>query len=784
MRSKIYINIKILICVFFLNLHLQADELQINSSQIKIDKKTKTTIFEGNVKAVDEKNNQIFTNFASYDKELKLFKSTGATKIITSEGYTINGNDMSFNNINKTITSDKQTNVIDKDGNQIFMNMFNYLTNKNLFFSKGEINIIDKNKNEYNFSEIYIDEKQNKIVGTEVKVFLKDSSLKSNPDNEPRFFANNLVMQNNSSIFEKGVFTYCKDKGSNKKPAWCLQSNKIEHNASTKTIYYDKAVIKVYDFPIFYFPKLSHPDPTVDRRSGFLAPTTTSSKNIGPGVEIPYYWAMSKDKDFLFSPKLYAQNNHLFLGEYRQDFKNSFLIVDGGFTQGYKKTSDKKTKGSRSHLFSKFNMDFFSLNEKSSQLEINVQQVSNDTHVKVHDINSTLVNNDISELKNTIDYEYNDRDLFLGVNVSAFKNLSTTGNARYEYLLPDITLEKNLLTTDNLGVLDLSSRFQVRNYEVDKQIELFVNDFLWDSNKWVSNFGLENQLKGIIKTSSYNATNTDEFKNEDTSSMFAGALGILSKLDFYKDNFDKSRRHFLTPKVFLRHAPGHMRSDALGSERLTVSNLYEINKSSEIDILEKGTSASLGFDFSINNLDKDGLIGEEKLKISAGQVINLEEDKDMSVKSSMDQRFSDIVGSAMYKASDNMTLKYQFAVDQNIKQINYNEIGLELEEGKVQFNINYLQEREHIGNEEYIESSIDLNLTSSSELSFSNKRNLVTESSEFYSLSYNYLNDCLKAGLVYRREFYTDRDIEPENSLMFKITLTPLGGLSAPALGK
>ena len=43
-------------------------------------------------------------------------------------------------------------------------------------------------------------------------------------------------------------------------------SKKIEHN-SAKTIYYDNAVIKIYDFPIFYFPRLSHPDPTVDRRS-------------------------------------------------------------------------------------------------------------------------------------------------------------------------------------------------------------------------------------------------------------------------------------------------------------------------------------------------------------------------------------------------------------------------------------------------------------------------------------------------------------------------------------
>ena len=52
------------------------------------------------------------------------------------------------------------------------------------------------------------------------------------------------------------------------------------------------------------------------------------------------------------------------------------------------------------------------------------------------------------------------------------------------------------------------------------------------------------------------------------------------------------------------------------------------------------------------------------------------------------------------------------------------------------------------------------------------KRESYKDSAEFYNLSYEYFNDCLRAGLVYRREFYTDSEIEPENSLMFKITLT------------
>ena len=69
-------------------------------------------------------------------------------------------------------------------------------------------------------------------------------------------------------------------------------------------------------------------------------------------------------------------------------------------------------------------------------------------------------------------------------------------------------------------------------------------------------------------------------------------------------------------------------------------------------------------------------------------------------------------------------------------------------------------------------------------VSLETKRNLITNSSEFYNLSYEYHNDCLRAGLVYRREYYTDSEIEPENSLMFKITLIPFGDITSPSFSQ
>ena len=107
--------------------------------------------------------------------------------------------------------------------------------------------------------------------------------------------------------------------------AWSIRANKIEHIKSKKTIYYDNAVLKIFDFfPVFYFPKFFHPDPTVKRQSGFLNPLIIDSTNLGSGLLYRTFLILKPDKDFTFTPKLYVEEHPLIQAEYRQDFKNSF----------------------------------------------------------------------------------------------------------------------------------------------------------------------------------------------------------------------------------------------------------------------------------------------------------------------------------------------------------------------------------------------------------------------------------------------------------------------------
>ena len=53
---------------------------------------------------------------------------------------------------------------------------------------------------------------------------------------------------------------------------------------------------------------------------------------------------------------------------------------------------------------------------------------------------------------------------------------------KYEYIFPEITFDKNILTSDKLGGVDLQTSFKVHNYDTNKFTSFFVNNLDWESN--------------------------------------------------------------------------------------------------------------------------------------------------------------------------------------------------------------------------------------------------------------------------------------------------------------
>jgi len=782
MTNKFYISFLVFVLFCFPE-SLIANDLDINAKTIEIDKSNQTVNAEGDVEIIDSKNNIISSQKIKYDKIKQILNTSGKTEILTSEKFRIKGEGIVYDNNKRIVSSNNKTEITDGDGNVIIVSMFNYIVDKNMFVSTGKIKVTDSKDNEYYFTEIYIDEKKRKIVGSDIRAFLNDGSFKYDPRNEPRFFANSATISENITTFNKAVFTACKNRENNKCPPWIIRANEIKHNSAKKTIYYDKAVLKIYDFPIFYFPKFFHPDPTVKRQSGFLMPQFANNSTVGFSTSIPYFWAISKDKDMTITPKIYAGENVLVKNEYRQAFENSFLIVDSSYTEGYKENTDRKTTGSRSHIFANFIHSFSEEENSYSDLEINLEHVSNDTYLKVHDVNTKLVESDKHILKNELRYQYQNDEEYFGLVASAYQDLNKTDRSKYEYILPNVVYERNLVSNEKIGIIDLYTNAIAKNYNVNQTTKFLVNDIGWKSRSFSNAAGIQTNFEGLLKLVTYEADNTDNYKTDDFNAETYGVLAYNANLPMFKKDLNKNKINFLTPKVSLRYAPGHMRDIDDDNLRLNYSNLFTLNKNSQIDVIENGSSLAVGLEFS--SLDfENNKTGDENYSLYLGQVYNFEENLDMPSRSSLDQKVSDLVGKASIKFSENFSLKNEFSVDQNFNDINYNDFKASFLLGNAKFNVGYLEENNHIGNNSYFKSDIKLEINESNNLSFDLKKNLETDSTEFYNLSYNYINDCLKAGLVYRREFYRDRDVESSDTLLFNISLFPFGNVSLPTIDR
>ena len=102
--------------------------------------------------------------------------------------------------------------------------------------------------------------------------------------------------------------------------------------------------MQIYDFPILYFPKFFHPDPSVIRQSGFLKPILNKSNIVGTSIQFPYFKVLDADKDLTLKPTIFNKNTIMMQNEYRQENKFSSFIADFAFIKGYTSATQANVK--------------------------------------------------------------------------------------------------------------------------------------------------------------------------------------------------------------------------------------------------------------------------------------------------------------------------------------------------------------------------------------------------------------------------------------------------------
>ena len=208
-----------------------------------------------------------------------------------------------------------------------------------------------------------------------------------------------------------------------------------------------------------------------------------------------------------------------------------------------------------------------------------------------------------------------------------------------------------------------------------------------------------------------------------------------------------------------------------GENRLiTTDNIFDINRLGISDSFEAGKSLTLGIDYKKESIDNNDKYFEAKI----ATVLRDSEENKISKTSTLNRTTSNLFGSIENSFSEFFKLNYDFALDNNFNQFEHNSIEAEFKINNFITTFNFLEKNGEIGDVNTLENISEINFDEKNSLIFKTRRNRKISLTEYYDLVYEYQNDCLTAGIKYRKTYYQDRDLKPKEDLFFTITLFPL----------
>lgn len=785
MKNNILIILLIFSQIFFLN-NISAKEIEFNASDIEITNNQNLTIANNAIVTIKEDEIIVEGLKIQYfkDQSLIIVKNGKISKIdknliINSDiiEYYINDGKLNFkdkvkindkrNNLiihsnkihydikNETIVGQENSKILDEFENIYNVNEFEYSA-ENKIVRLTNVKVLDKNKNSFQLNIAYLDLINKELVAKDIKLNFK---ISENSENEPRLKGRSLITDERNTVVKKGTFTFCKKR--EKCPPWELSANEIRHDKLKKIIHYKGASLKVYDKKVFYFPRFFHPDPTVKRQTGFLVPRLEENSTTGLSLKLPYFLAVAENKDITFSPRFFNDDKFLLQSEFRQKNKKSDHIAD--LSQFI--SSEKDSKG---HLFYNFNKNYDGDSFDDIELNIKLEQVSDDTYLKAYKIESPIINNN-TNLVNSINVNFYNKNKKISSNLDVYEDLSKINSDRYEYV-PNFSFSN--IINDNYF---FRSNGYYKNYNTNITEKVLINDFEFKSNTKYLNNGLVNNKKLLVKNVNSEAKNSEKFKNKDTNTL------VPSFQTSYAYPLQKQTGEFnytLTPKLNLNFSLPHTKDVSEDNAKINYDNIYDINRLGLDEINEGGFSATYGYEYT--KTDKSSF--DQIIKFGFANNLRFQENKDLPANSTLGHKTSDFVGLFEYNPNENIKLDYNFSLKNNLVDQNYELFGFQYFLKNLTTKFEYLNENNSDSKTSYLNNETRYAFDDKNSLIFKTSENKEKNFTEYYNLIYQFQNDCLTAAIEYNKEYYSDQDLKPSENLFFKLSILPFGGINTPNL--
>jgi LPS-assembly protein len=586
----------------------------------------------------------------------------------------------------------------------------------------------------------------------------------------------------------KAIYSPCKPCVADplRPPLWQLKADRVVHDNTEHTIVYHNAWMEIFGLPIFYTPYFSHPDPTVKRKSGFLAPRFSSSSELGLQFQLPYYWVTGPDSDLTLDPIISTQAKPVLSGTYRQRLENGKFQFNGSATISDITTTDlngittTQTDQLRGHVFTNGQFD---LND-NWRAGFDINRESDINYLRVYG----FPNNFNRSLDSTVYAEGFDRRSYASARAYSFQALQTT-DVQSETPIVAPLLNYNLVSdtgaAGNYWTIDANLMSLNRIQGTDSQR-------LGAKLGWVLPYtapaGDIYKVTASVRADGYlvndvGPNSTIQAPVGNTQSGFAGRFFPQITFDW---RYPFVRRAAGLNQVFepifsASVAPSSGNSSLIPNEdsldfQFDETNVFAADRLTGLDVVDNGQRVSYGFKYSVYG--NSG--GHSSLTI--GQSYQFNNNNAFMAGSGQTNQLSNVVGALEVSPSSFLDLLYRFQIRTQTMTFLRQELGLHVKAAPFDFGIDYafldgsINDGSLLGRQQEFNTVARATINENWSIFLSGREDLETNQALEYGGGVTYQNECITLQLVAARSNYTTTELSPETRVLLVINFKNLGG--------
>ncbi|MGH6718382.1 MAG: LPS-assembly protein LptD, partial [Alphaproteobacteria bacterium] len=603
-----------------------------------------------------------------------------------------------------------------------------------------------------------------------IRVLLADRS---------RFAANGAVRTGGRrTTMSKAVYSPCElcREDPARPPLWQIKALRIIHDQERHDIIYKDTWLEVFGVPVLYTPYFRHPDPTVKRRTGLLAPSYGTSRNLGSFVETPFYVALAPNRDFTFSPQFTTREGAVFHGEYRARTDSGSYALQGSITR----TDDRDENGvknggqeTRGHVRGN---GLFQIDE-TWRWGFDAYRATDDTYLARYGIDSvdTLTSRLFTEGFRGRSYATAEGFLFQGLLRDDDPGLTPIVAPDF-----DINLVGRPREDGSYFTVDANGLVLTRDEGTDsRRLSLAA---AWHVPR-IGRFGDVWELTASLRGDGYHAedvavpggggTVEDGFTGRVVPQLsLAGRWPLVRPYGTTTQFIEPITVATLSP---YGGNPGRIPNEDSTDFELTDINLFEPQRFPGLDRVEGGPRIAYGL--------RMGVFGAGGGQATAlfGQGYRVHDDDTFAIGSGLESDFSDFVGRIEIAPSANLDVAYRFRLDKDDLEFRRNEIEASLGPPDLRLTLTYLGLDDKASAVEDPEGREEISLgglarfLESWTLSAEARRDL--NGAGFISAGGGlvYEDECVTLGVRVQRRFTSDRDAPSDTSFLLVVKLRNLG---------